>query len=294
MNDPACVLALREDAGLGPLTFYRLLRRFGTAEAVLSASAGDLQEVSGVSPDRARKIVESSDAIPAVRARISSIARSGIALITAFDPAYPARLRRLPDAPPVLYVRGDLVLGDRPCVAVVGAHRASQAGIAAAAAWGQALARRGGVVVSGLAAGIDAAGHRGALQAGGLTVAVVGSGLDRIGPRENLPLAARIAGAGALLSEYPPSTPASVGRLLARNRIVVGLSDLVLVVEARINASGAMDAAARSRRAGIPVCALRDAGAFPANERLLSLGAHPVPPAPDPDALTPLLPRFCA
>lgn len=293
MNDPACVLALREDAGLGPLTFYRLLRRFGTAEAALSAPPADLQEVPGVSPDRARRIAEAASALPAVRSRLTALTQRGIALITAFDPAYPARLTRLPDAPPVLYAQGDLVLWDRPCVAVVGAHRASQAGIAAAAAWGQALARRGMVVVSGLAAGVDAAGHRGALQARGLTVAVLGAGLDRIGPHENLPLAAQIARSGALLSEYPPATPTSVGRLLARNRVVVGLSDLVLVVEARLNAASDMDAAVRSRRAGIPLCALRDP-AFPANERLLSLGAHPLPTASDPDALAPLLPRFCA
>lgn len=293
MNDPACVLALREDAGIGPVTFWRLLRRFGSAEAVLSASLADLQEVSGVSLNRARKVAEFSNATSAVRTRIAALARKDIVLVTAFDPAYPARLRRLPDAPPVLYARGDLVFGDRPCVAVVGAHRASEAGIAAATAWGQALARRGIVVVSGLAAGVDAAGHRGALKAGGLTVAVVGAGLDRITPRQNLPLARQIAGTGALLSEYPPSTPTSVSRLLARNRIVVGLSDLVLIVEARLNAGGTMDAAARGLRIGLPVCVVRDPVAFPANERLLSLGAHPVPLTPAPDALAPFLPRFC-
>ena len=148
--------------------------------------------------------------------------------------------------------------------------------------------------MSGLAAGIDAAGHRGALQAGGLTVAVVGAGLDRITPPQNLPLASQIARAGAILSEYPPAAPVSVGRLLARNRIVVGLSDLVLVVEARLNTGGTMDAATRGLDAGIPVCVVRDPEAFPANERLLALGAHPVSPTPDPDALTPFLPRFCA
>ncbi|MSS72787.1 MAG: DNA-processing protein DprA [Candidatus Latescibacteria bacterium] len=290
MNDPACVLALRQDAGIGPVTFWRLLRRFGSVETVLAASLADLQEVSGVSLNRARRISESANAIPAVRARIALFAQKGIRLITAFDPAYPARLRRLPDAPPLLYAQGDLVLGDRPCVAVVGAHQASEAGIIAATAWAEALARRGIAVISGLAAGIDAAGHRGALKAGGLTVAVVGAGLDRITPRQNLPLARQIAGTGALLSEYPPATPTSVSRLLARNRIVVGLSDLVLVVEARLNAGGAMDAARRGMNAGIPVCAIRDPDAFPANERLLSLGAHPVSHLPAPDALLPFLP----
>jgi len=334
MNAPACVVALREEAGLGPLTFWRLLRRFGSAENVLSASLADLRKTPGVSPGRARKIAEASEALPAVRSRLASLAPKGVVLINAFDPAYPARLRRLPDAPPLLYARSDFALTtenterteksekivgsiersrltphnphtlfssafsafsavnevftNRPCVAVVGAHEASEAGVAVATAWGQALARRGIVVVSGLADGVDAAAHRGALEAGGLTVAVVGSGLDRITPQKNLPLARQIVRCGAILSEYPPAAPVSVGRLLARNRIVVGLSDLVLVVEARLNAGGTMDAAARGFRAGRPVCVVRDP-AFPANERLLSLGAHPVSPRPDPDAFTALM-----
>ena len=285
MNDPAAIAALREDAGVGPATFWRLLRRFGSAEAILAASPAALQDAPGIGPGRARKIVSAAENLPVIHARLASVTQRGIAHITAFDTAYPARLRRLPDAPPLLYARGDIAFGDRPSVAVVGAHEASARGIQAAAQWAHALARRGFVIVSGLAAGIDAAGHRGALEAGGLTVAAVGSGLDRIGPAENRPLAGQISRSGALLSEYPPQTPTSTGRLLARNRIVVGLSDLVLVVEARINAAGTMDAASRALKYRIPLCIVRDPGAFPGNERLLSLGARPVPPAPAPDIL---------
>ncbi len=288
MNSPACVVALREEAGLGPRTLWRLLSRFGSAENILATASSVLQKVPGIGPDRAQRIVSAAERLPAVHARLASVARRGIALVTAFDAAYPARLRRLPDAPPLLYARGDLPPEDRPCIAVVGAHQASAEGLESAARWAGSLARRGVVIVSGLAAGIDAAGHRAAIEAGGLTVAVVGSGLDRIGPAENLPLARQIPRSGALLSEVPPQTPASVGRLLARNRIVVGMSDLVLIVEARINAGGTMDAAGRALKARIPLCAVRDP-AFPANERLLARGAQPVPPDPDPDALISLI-----
>lgn len=240
MNSPACVAALREDAGLGPRTLWRLLDRFGSAEAVLAASFDDLRETPGIGPDRAQRVVLAAERLPAVHARLASVSRRGIALVTAFDAAYPARLRRLPDGPLFLYARGDLPPEDRPCIAVVGAHQASAAGIASATRWAGSLARRGVVIVSGLAAGIDAAGHQGALEAGGLTLAVV------------------------------------------------GLSDLVLIVEARINAAGTMDAAHRALKACIPVCAVRTP-LFPANERLISQGAQPVPVDPDPDALLALL-----
>jgi DNA processing protein len=279
------VAALREEAGVGPVTFWRLLGRFGSAESALAASEADLRAVARVGADGARRIAEAARLLPAVRRRLADLRSSGISPVTAFDPGYPSRLRRLPDAPPLLYALGLPLTWDAPCVAMVGAHRASSSGIRVARDWALALAARGAVVVSGLAAGIDAAAHLGSLDAGGPTAAVVGSGLDRIGPLDNLPLSRRIVGAGTILAEYPRGTPTSVGRLLARNRIVVGMSDAVLVVEARLNASGTMDAARRALKAGIPLFAVRDPEAFPGNEALLGHGARSVPPVPDPDAL---------
>jgi DNA processing protein len=171
---------------------------------------------------------------------LAELAGRGSRWVPRSDAAYPARLRTIHDPPLGLFVRGgaDLDLLSAPCVAVVGARACSPYGAAVAAELGRGLARAGVVVVSGLARGIDGAAHRGALEAGA-TVAVLGCGVDRDYPRAHRTLAAAIAERGLILSEYPPGVEPAPWRFPARNRIVAGLCDATVVVEAR-ERSGAL------------------------------------------------------
>jgi DNA processing protein len=148
------------------------------------------------------------------------------------DAEYPALLLAVPEAPEPLHVRGRLVDRDALAVAIVGSRRATPYGLGVAEALAADLAARGVTVVSGLARGIDAAAHRGALRVGGRTVAVLGSGLDVVYPTENQRLAEEIAEGGALLSQFAPGTPPLPHHFPTRNRVIAGLSLAVVVVEA--------------------------------------------------------------
>jgi DNA processing protein len=174
------------------------------------------------------------------RAFIAELAKEGVRWVARSDPSFPLRLREIHDPPPGLFVRGaaDLSLLDRPSVAVVGARACSSYGTAVALAFASELAAAGVVVVSGLARGVDAAAHRGALEAGE-TVAVLGCGIDRDYPRVHATLAAAIAQRGLVVSEYPPGVEPAPWRFPARNRIVAGLALATVVVEAR-EKSGAL------------------------------------------------------
>jgi DNA processing protein len=168
----------------------------------------------------------------AVQADLDWLERPGRHLVTLAMSTYPARLRQIPDPPPVLFVLGDPHALGVAQVAVVGSRRATPCGLETAHALAAALARCGLTVTSGLALGVDTAGHRGALAAGGRSVAVAGNGLDRVYPRRNRLLARQLAERGALVSEFPPGTPPLAGNFPRRNRIISGLCLGVVVVEA--------------------------------------------------------------
>ena len=270
------IITLKEFGRVGPRTFRRLIERFGSPERILSASVEELLEVQRVGERKAQEIIESSGRIDDARQYLEEIRTRGIRAITLFDEAYPSGLRELEDPPPVLYVRGDLLAPDTRAVAIVGTHRAGERGREMAVKIGRRLAGRGITVVSGLARGIDAAGHRGALDGGGRTLAVLGSGLERIYPAENVPLADKIVSSGALLSEYAPDVPVNVGGLMARNRIVTGLSLAVIVVEALINSAGTMDAATRARHQDRKVYVIRWRDAPEGADKLIAQGAIPL------------------
>ena len=148
-------------------------------------------------------------------------------------PGYPPLLAAIADPPACLWTRGDVSLLDRIAVAVIGARVASREGLIAAGEIAFDLARAGVVVVSGLARGIDAAAHQGALDAGGKTIAVLGTGIDRIYPAEHAGLFLAIAASGLLVTEFPPDSPPEDWHFPRRNRIISGLSKAVVVVEAR-------------------------------------------------------------
>jgi DNA processing protein len=180
---------------------------------------------------------------------------SGTALLASTEAAYPELLRCSPDAPAVLFVRGNPASLLEPQLAMVGTRNPTAGGRATAREFAASFARLGLGITSGLALGIDAACHEGALAAGGSTIAVLGCGLDVVYPRENLPLAERVAASGAVISEFPPGTPALREHFPQRNRIIAGLAHGTLVVEAA-RRSGSLITARLAGTAGREVFAL--------------------------------------
>lgn len=217
--------------GVGPRTRFNLVDRFGSAQEVFTASQHELRMVTGVGP----KVVQQIQSPPAwqeVEKLLDECTSLGIEVVPLADERYPPSLVNLPDPPGVLYQQGSLQASDRQAIAIVGTRHATPYGLAQAKHFAFALSRAGYTIVSGLARGIDAAAHRGALDAGGRTIAVLGSGLACIYPPEHLDLAKEIAEKGALLSEQPPHSPPTRFSFPQRNRIVTGLSIGVVVVEA--------------------------------------------------------------
>jgi DNA processing protein len=168
--------------------------------------------------------------------------RQGVEVLTPESPGYPPLLKGTADPPDFLYMRGGMAPDDRLAIAVVGARRATKLGVELAERLGKDLAAAGFTVVSGLARGIDAAAHRGALEGGGRTIAVLGSGIDRIYPDENLALARSIEKRGALLSEQPLGTAPHGGYFPKRNRIIAGMAWATVVVEGTHNSGSLITA----------------------------------------------------
>ncbi len=236
-----------------------LYRAFATGSAgsldALSAAGGDI----GVAVDRIASARKSAAALKRARSEgeldLEWLQASGTALITWNDERYPPLLRRVSGAPFLLFVRGDIDALWMPQLAIVGSRQATAGGLATARDFASAFVERGFCVVSGLAAGIDAAAHAGAMDAGGLTVAVLGTGLDRIYPLRNSALAERIMTSGALVSEFPPRTVPRREHFPRRNRVISGLSLGTLVVEASLG-SGSLITARTATEQGREVFAI--------------------------------------
>ena len=226
------LLALTLTSGVGPLTSRALLEHFGSAAAVLDAPIAALREVPNVGPKLADRIRHArADNDP--DREIAEARRNGVTLIPRGTPGYPPTLDEIPDPPALLYVKGAFEPRDQIAIALVGSRRCTPYGIRTAERLATALARTGFTIVSGLARGIDAAAHRGALKAGGRTLAVLGNGLSAIYPPEHEELAAEIvAGRGALVTELPMTQGPLAGLFPQRNRIISGLCLGVIVVEA--------------------------------------------------------------
>lgn len=200
--------------------------RTGTAPRdVLVAQSAERRHRHPSAPDAARLLDLASAAIEGGRA-------AGLTLLTCFDPMYPPWLLATVDPPPVLWLQGSLACLDRLAVAVVGARRASPYALAVAEQLSSDLAARGVVVTSGMARGVDAAAHRGALSVHGTTIAVLGCGANVVYPPEHDLLARQIAGSGALVSEFAPGTLPKAGFFPQRNRVISGLARAVVVIEA--------------------------------------------------------------
>lgn len=191
----------------------------------------------------------------AVAADLSWVERSGASLIAATDDRFPDALRSCDRGPAVLYVLGDPQALNRPQLAIVGSRMATATGVRSAREFASALTRGGLAVTSGLAVGIDAAAHQGALDAGGVTIAVSGTGLDRVYPTQHIALAERIRRQGALVSRFPPRTPVRRGQFPLRNALMAALSLGTLVVEAAAG-SGSLVTASCAMRLGRKVFAI--------------------------------------
>ena len=223
-------LALSLAPGLPAYRFHRLLGHLGSATAILEAGESTWRGL-GLS-DKTCEYLQAPD-WARVDEQLSWEARDLSHHILLFpDERYPAQLREIADPPPVLYVKGDLNALHTPQIAMVGSRNPTYTGRETAFAFAQALTHAGLTITSGLALGIDAASHRGALAAKGLTVAVLGTGVDLIYPTGHRSLAAEIAEKGALVSEFPLGSPPNAWHFPQRNRIVSGLSLGTLVVEA--------------------------------------------------------------
>jgi DNA processing protein len=215
---------------IGPAKVRALLDRFGDLEAAWHA---DERALHGAGLDRkAIGNLRRARAELDLDAQMARIEGEGLHVLTWEDADYPPLLREIYGPPPVIYVRGTLLPEDQWAVAIVGTRRATAYGKQAARMLGQDLAQNGVTVVSGLARGIDSEAHQGALEGGGRTIAVMGCGLDRVYPPEHRRLAHTIAEHGALISDYPLGTPPDGRNFPPRNRIISGLSQGVLVVEA--------------------------------------------------------------
>jgi len=265
------VVALREKAKVGPKTFQQLLLSFGSPENVYKASVAELSSLPRITPQKAEEILESEQLLAEIEQHLVSLKQRSIGVSTILDDDYPPVLKQISDPPPLLYFQGEFPIAAQSFVAVVGTHRGyTTSGIELAVQIGKDLAQRNTVVVSGLAEGIDAAAHLGALSGGGKTYAVLGTGLDKIYPAENVTLANRISESGALISEYDLGVPVKVGQLMARNRIVVGLSQAVVVVEMDEESSGTADAANLAVKQGKPLFVMRKEGSRKADELVAS------------------------
>jgi DNA processing protein len=252
-RDAWVVLASAE--GVGPVSFARLLRAFGSAETVLRAAAE--RDAIGV---LVRATVDTEGGAPtltsaaawAIRSAaerperwLDPVRRSGVTVVALADEAYPSRLRRIDLPPPVLYLVGAAASLDRArAIAIVGTRRPTEIGRATAGRIADGVAALGATIVSGLALGIDGASHAAAVRAGAPTVAVIGGGHERLYPAAHRALARAIVdGGGAVLSEFAPDTQPSRGTFPRRNRIISGLADATVVVEAGAR-SGALTTAA--------------------------------------------------
>ncbi|MCZ0962117.1 DNA-processing protein DprA [Paracoccus benzoatiresistens] len=221
-DDDLSVLRLIRSRRVGPATYHRLVAEHGSAAAALEALPA-IAAAAGIT---------GYEACPegVAAAELAAGRKAGARLIRCDSPLYPAALRDIDGAPPILWVRGDPAWLSRNPVAVIGARNASSLGLRMARGMAAGLGEAGHTVVAGLARGIDTAAHNAALPTG--TIAVMAGGVDVIYPAENVVLAAQIAEQGALVSEQPPGTEPQARHFPTRNRIVSGLSLAVVVIEA--------------------------------------------------------------
>lgn len=266
-------LALSTLQGVGSVTVRKLIERFGSVEAIFDAPDADLLCVPRITAEVVARLRAIS--LNDLEVELTSLVDEGLQVITWDDAIYPVNLKQVQNAPPLLFMRGELQERDAQAVAIVGTRQPTSQADRLAEMLARELAARGLTIVSGLAVGIDTAAHRGALQAkNGRTLAVLGSGLRAIHPHQNISLAEEIVQHGALFSELAPNTRVRGANLMARDRIVSGLSLAVIVVEAK-EKSGSLDTANRALRQERLLFAVPGS---PGTDALLASGAKALQP----------------
>ncbi len=245
-------LQLTLTPGLGAATIRGLLKQFGLPENVLGAKRAELARFASA------ETLQALDSDPVARAVERALAWSelpGNAIVALADQAYPKLLLEISDPPALLYCRGRIELLNRPALAVVGSRNATAQGTSNAEQFARSFSTSGLTIISGLAQGIDAAAHRGGLCGEGSTIAVLGTGVDIAYPPANLALAAEIAQRGLLVSEFPLETKAFAHNFPRRNRLISGLAQGCLVIEAAL-ASGSLITARAAAEQGREVFAV--------------------------------------
>ncbi|NPV48258.1 MAG: DNA-protecting protein DprA [Armatimonadetes bacterium] len=253
MDDLDAWLILNQ-SGLPARRQRRLVEAFGSAANILAADDGMLTAIEGISRDTVTRLRDTAATMDLARLR-QEMRDHGVTLVPVTAPDYPPLLREVPDGPAALFVQGSLVRRDEMAVAIVGTRECTPYGLAAARKLAGDLARRGFTIVSGMARGIDAAAHQGALEAGGRTVAVMASGMDITYPADHADLRRRIADNGAVLTEHAFGVPPLREHFPNRNRIIAGLALGTVVVEAPAK-SGAMITAGLAAEYGREVFAV--------------------------------------
>ncbi|HEY3297273.1 MAG TPA: DNA-processing protein DprA [Armatimonadota bacterium] len=249
-----------------PKRAVTLLDHFGSPEAIFQASTHEFMDVQGITAKTVEKI--RALAQQPVEKEIQALEKIDARIVTYHDPDYPQNLRQIFDPPAVLFVRGEILEGDRFAVAVIGTRKPSEYGRSLAMKISSDLSKRGLTIVSGGARGIDTSAHTATVQSGGRTLAVLGCGIDVAYPYENRGLFTKIAETGALISEFVPGTKPDAWRFPARNRLISGLSLGVLVVESKAS-GGAMITATIAAEQG------RDVWALPGGtDSEVSVGPH--------------------
>ena len=241
-------MALSSVSGVGPKTVRMLVSRFGSPDKIFSASAVEIAGMPRLDLPLAHKIIGAGKRVAEFQKLITRLSKDGLNVLCPDSCEYPELLKLTEDFPPILYGKGTELPGGEDTVAIVGTRSPAASGVEAAEKMAEWLAGRGITVVSGLARGIDAAAHKGALKAGGKTVAVLGSGLRMVYPRENCGLADEICVNGAVISECHPNEVVSGQRLIQRNRVISGLSLGVILVEPRRGALNTAEWALKQHR----------------------------------------------
>jgi DNA processing protein len=233
MNKTAIIHALSLIPGIGNKTLRDLVAHFGDPIKIWEANKKSLLEIKGLGEKTVALIIAGRDSLSPEK-EWEKVVSQNVNILTFTDTNYPRLLKEIPDAPAVLYTRGNYTWPEKPLIAIVGSRKFTSYGEQAAHRLATDLATAGYVVVSGLAFGIDSIAHKAALEAGCETLAILGSGVDdeSVSPQSHLPLARAVMNSGALISEYRPGAKATEGTFPARDRIIAGMTLGTIVIEA--------------------------------------------------------------
>lgn len=270
-------LALSSIKGLSNVRIKQLITHFGSVKAIFDAEPTEIERLPSFDTALAARIGTVTGDLPMFQEKLNALHEQNIQVLSLEDPNYPAQLKTIPDAPAILCRVGKLTEIDESCVAIVGTREPTVEAIELTLALAINLTRTGFTVVSGLASGIDTFAHMGALEGSGKTIAVLGTDVLNVYPSKNQWLAAAIQAQGCLLSEHPFRTSASPRNLVQRNRIISGLSQATIVIEAR-KSSGTLHTARFAKGQGRPLvaCKWQDDSGREGTQALIKDGAFPL------------------